>query len=256
MDLRERIVAVVETGGLSCQRATAQFEVGISTAIRWVERFVIIATAFISTPVQAQSSDNSFNVYTVNVVKTKPFQNPFTGYGIYLGKGAVITAFHVIGHWGFLKKPHVLIAGQNLPARIVKEGSREIDLTLLSVDEARLPVSLRMRRNPLCQQPPRAGEKVIVVAPGQMMRSHIISPLLIHQALRKTYGTLINEVAGSGSGVFDAARGCLLGIISRRIKKYDYREQDGEIVVDSDGYAGYFVPASQIANFIPAEFRF
>ena len=37
-DLRERVVAAVETGGLSCHRAAAQFGVGVSTAIRWVDR--------------------------------------------------------------------------------------------------------------------------------------------------------------------------------------------------------------------------
>jgi transposase len=38
LDLRERVVAAVETGGLSARRAAAQFGVGASTAIRWVER--------------------------------------------------------------------------------------------------------------------------------------------------------------------------------------------------------------------------
>src|SRR3954467_14460340 len=38
MDLRERVVAAVETGGLSCHQAAAQFGVGISTAIVWVRR--------------------------------------------------------------------------------------------------------------------------------------------------------------------------------------------------------------------------
>src|SRR5258708_30267653 len=38
IDLRERVVAAVETGGLSCHRASAQFGVGVSTAIRWVDR--------------------------------------------------------------------------------------------------------------------------------------------------------------------------------------------------------------------------
>ena len=38
MDLRERVVAVVLTGGLSCNRAAKQFGVGISTAINWVAR--------------------------------------------------------------------------------------------------------------------------------------------------------------------------------------------------------------------------
>jgi len=39
MDLRERLVAAVETGGLSCNQAAKQFGVAISTAINWVKRF-------------------------------------------------------------------------------------------------------------------------------------------------------------------------------------------------------------------------
>jgi transposase len=38
VDLRERVVAAVVTGGLSCNRAAKQFGVGISTAINWVRR--------------------------------------------------------------------------------------------------------------------------------------------------------------------------------------------------------------------------
>jgi len=38
-DLRGRVVAAVESGGLSCHRAAAQFGVGVSTAINWVNRW-------------------------------------------------------------------------------------------------------------------------------------------------------------------------------------------------------------------------
>jgi transposase len=38
VDLRERVVAAVEGGGLSCRQAAAQFGVGVSTAINWVRR--------------------------------------------------------------------------------------------------------------------------------------------------------------------------------------------------------------------------
>ena len=38
LDLRKRVVAAVETGGLSCNQAAKQFGVGISTAINWVKR--------------------------------------------------------------------------------------------------------------------------------------------------------------------------------------------------------------------------
>ena len=39
LDLRERVVGAVLKGGLSCHQAAAQFGVGISTAILWVQRF-------------------------------------------------------------------------------------------------------------------------------------------------------------------------------------------------------------------------
>ena len=38
MDLRERVVAAVAKGGLSCNQAAAQFGLGISTVINWVRR--------------------------------------------------------------------------------------------------------------------------------------------------------------------------------------------------------------------------
>jgi putative transposase len=38
LDLRKRVVAAVETGGLSCNQAAKHFGVGISTAIGWVRR--------------------------------------------------------------------------------------------------------------------------------------------------------------------------------------------------------------------------
>ncbi|HZD91756.1 MAG TPA: IS630 family transposase [Pseudolabrys sp.] len=38
IDLRERVVAAVENGGLSARQAAAQFGVGVSTAIRWAGR--------------------------------------------------------------------------------------------------------------------------------------------------------------------------------------------------------------------------
>lgn len=39
MDLRERVVAAVERGGLSRHQAAARFELGVSTVIKWVRRF-------------------------------------------------------------------------------------------------------------------------------------------------------------------------------------------------------------------------
>ena len=217
----------------------------------------LIAIAYISAPVHAQSLDDFLRVYAVNVVKTPPFEKQFTGYGIYLGQGRVITAAHVVGHWPAFTHPRVLIAGLDLPAKIIKEGSFEqTDLALLSVNQERLPVSLRLRRNPLCKGPLQIGTNVIVVSPEKTVRSRIISPRLIPAQYRARFSSLISDAEGSGSGVFHADRKCFLGVISGKIAKYTYRELNGRVVREQNGFAGYFVPASKIADFIPPEFRF
>lgn len=216
---------------------------------------LMMAATLLATPARAQSAGDALRIYAVNIVKKTPFEEPFTGYGIYLGRGLVITAFHVIGRWGFLKNPHVLIAGQKLPAKIIREGSLEgTDLTLLLIDAERLPVSLQMRLNPLCKQPPRSGEKVFVVYPEKAELSRIVSPLQIAPDLRERFSTLIAEQAGSGAGVFNAERKCLFGIISRKMPRFDYWSTGVKIMARPAGDAGYFVPASKIADFIPKTF--
>jgi transposase len=39
LDLRDRVVAAVETGGLSRHQAAARFGVAVSTAVHWVRRY-------------------------------------------------------------------------------------------------------------------------------------------------------------------------------------------------------------------------
>jgi hypothetical protein len=202
----------------------------------------------------AQSTDDDLRIYAVNVVKTPPFEKQFTGYGIYLGQGIVITAAHVVGHWPLFTHPRVLIAGQDLPATIVKEGSFETtDLALLSVGEAALPMSLRLRRNPLCSGPPKIGSEVINVIPEGTTRARVIPPLSIPAQLRMTFDTLIDSEKSSGSGLFDVERKCLLGIMSAKVEKYHYQLENVRIRGYADGYAGYFVSADKIAKFMPAD---
>ncbi len=216
-----------------------------------------VAAANVSAPADATDPNDSLRVYAANVVHTAPFDKPFIGYGIYLGHGAIITAAHVVGHWPFFTNTRVLIAGQDLPAKVVKEGTVAlIDLALLTVDETRLPVSLRLRRNPLCEGAIRVGTDVAVVTPQEVTRSQIISPQLILPKYRSRFNTLISEPGDSGSGVFDIRRRCLLGIVSRKIEKFGHREMNGRIVLQKMGYAGYFVPAPRIAKFIPPDFHF
>src|SRR5580700_2137468 len=126
----------------------------------------------------ADSADDSLRIYAVDIWQDPP-QSWGAGRGVYLGKGLVLTAQHVVGSVA-RTKPSVRIAGMDLPAHAVKEGNFErIDLTLLSIDEHKLPIYLQMRRMPLCENRPWPGEPVIVAIPEETARSHIVSPALL-----------------------------------------------------------------------------
>jgi hypothetical protein len=199
--------------------------------------------------VHAQSPDDDLRIYAVDVINAVPFKNPFSGYGVYLGQSAIITAAHVVGHWSLFMNPTIAIAGEKVSAKVMKEGSfPQLDLALLSVADASLPVSLRLRRDPLCKDVPPTGTEVVVVYPERTVRSRIASAQEIAPQYRRQFGTLIGEQQGSGSGVFDANKKCLLGIMSAAVTRYGYQRRDGRL--------GYFVPATTIADFLPAQLRF
>jgi hypothetical protein len=202
--------------------------------------------------------DESLKVYAVNVVHSRPFRKPSIGYGIYLGEGTIITAAHVVGRWPyFISHPRVFIAGQDLPAKVTKSGRLNgLDLALLSVNQVRLPVGLRLRRNPLCYGSLRVGTPVVVVYPERTVRARVVPPLLIAPQFRQRYHSLISEAQGSGSGVFDARRKCLLGIISEKIEQITYQNKNGRLAAEKNKVVGYFVPAPTIAGFIAPGSRF
>ena len=157
--------------------------------------------------------------------------------GVYLGNGLVITAAHVAGG------KTVRIDGLNVPAGLIKAGSYpELDLSLISMDQGKIPDSLRERRMTLCQEQPPAGAPVILAAPQGITRTSIASPTLIPPDYRTKFSTLISDGSTdgkSGSGVFDAEKKCLLGILS---SKFTVAHKD---------IASYFVPADTIRSFIP-----
>jgi hypothetical protein len=178
------------------------------------------------------------------------------GYGIYLGKGLFITAAHVAGPTWWTR-PKVAIAGQEYPTRVVKEGSlAETDLTLLAVDEDLLPVWLRLRRNPLCKAFPIPGEDVVTVVPERIARSRVLAPERLPANVRK-FNSVIADVAttgNSGSGVFDAHRKCLLGIMSRKISQSWSKGGTSQTITRD--IAKYFVPSTTIRDFIPPDTSF
>ena len=216
-----------------------------------------VAAAALASPAHPQDADESLRVYAVHIIRVP--KESWTGYGIYLGNGVVVTAAHVAGS-SLFHKVRVEIAGRDLPADVLKEGQfRDVDLTVLSVDERQLPVSLRLRRMTVCKDPPSSGEEVIVAIPEGIARSHVISPSLLPGDLAPKYRTAISDVAttgNSGSGVFDANKKCLLGIISAKIQGFQIKQENGRTVTQARDVAKYFVPARTIADFIPPEYRF
>jgi hypothetical protein len=218
---------------------------------------VLIGIAQLSLTAYAQAPDDSLKIYAVTVVRTPPLRKQVTGDGIYLGHGLVISAAHVVGRWPFFTHPRVLIGGQELPVKVIKEGSfPNNDLALLSVDDDQLPVSLRLRRNPLCQELPRVGEEVIDVTPQELKRSKVISPLVVAPNMQTKFNTLIDAPQSSGSGIFDDHRKCLVGIVSGELPKFHYQRGDGHLVWTTNGLAGYFVSAEAIAKFIPPSIHY
>jgi hypothetical protein len=217
----------------------------------------MFVAGFAGSAAWSDALDEDLRVYAVNVVKTPPLKKQFIGYGIYLGQGIVITAAHVVGHWPSITQPTVRIAGRDFPTKILKEGSFEqTDLALLAVDQ--LPMSLLLRRNPLCNSPPRIGMEVVDVVPQGISWARVISPLSIAPQLQGRFNTLIDTGnMSSGSGIFDPERKCLLGIMSAKMPKYGYHQVSrGKVAVGPSGFAGYFVPASQIVSFMPPNLHF
>lgn len=187
---------------------------------------------------KAEPTDNWVQDYVIQFL-WGPEQNLGQA-GVYLGKGVVISAAHVAG----ANTRGVRIDGLTLPAKFVKAGKfPQLDLALISIDPEKLPMSLRERRMPLCEKQAPVGAPVIVGALEGVVHSTIAPPLVLPPGVE--YSSLITEGTTdgkSGSGVFDAEKKCLLGILSQKIVN----------TVEHKDIATYFVPASKIQSFLQA----
>ncbi len=228
----------------------------MTIAVKVLSLGAALAVALTPSLARAQSDEANLKAFAVHINRTP--QQPWPGYGVYLGHGLVLTAAHVAGDVA-QTKPHVVIAGQDLPATLIKQGSLEsVDLTLLSIDGTKLPVGLQMRRTPLCERPPYAGERVTVATPEGTAPSKVLPREAIPADLRGRFDTDIADVAttgNSGSGVFDANDLCLLGIISRKISILQRPLKSGAPGRTMD-IAKYFVPAAEIRAFMPQNVSF
>jgi hypothetical protein len=216
--------------------------------VRFAAAFCLTAAALVA-PVVSESADRNDSSSRPWIATAEILRNGgHSGSGVYLKSGLIVTAAHLTSVDASMG---ARIAGVVLPAKLLKQGSLDdVDLSLLSVDEANLPTSVKLPPMQLCEAPPWPGDPVIVVDAGHATRSYIVSPQVLPFTLRNKFPTLIGDVAttgNSGSGVFDPHRKCLLGIMSR---KFTSQTPDG-----NRDTAKYFVPAAAIREFIPAEFR-
>lgn len=219
--------------------------------------FGVVAAVLLAAPARSQDTDDSLKVYGVHVDRT-PKQS-WTGLGIYLGQGIVLTPAHVSG-LGFWRRPRVDIAGKLYPTRVLKDGHfHGEDLTLLSVDVNELPVSLGLRRLPLCPGPSSPNQQVVLVTQENAVRSFVVPPARLPGGRLSEYRTAVSlapETGGSGSGVIDANKRCLVGMITRTIEVGEMTEEEGRKTEKPVAVAKYFIPASEIASFLPAGLRY
>ena len=219
--------------------------------------FGVLAAAILAASARGQNADDEFRLYAVHIHRSG--YDKSSGFGVYLGRGVVLTAAHVAG-LGIWREPKVEIAGKMLPATVLKDGHfYRQDLELLAIDEQQLPVSLALRRMPICGGPLLPGQPVVVATPENAVRSRVVPPEQLARIVAPEYRTAIAFVAesgASGSGVFDANKKCLLGIIARIISGNRIMTKDGRTTREPFNIAKYFVPAAEIAAFIPKTVRF
>jgi Trypsin-like peptidase domain len=208
--------------------------------------FAICLVLTLLAPVASEGGDREENSNDW-IVSARVLRNgERSGSGIYLRSGLVITAAHLTAIDANMR---VRLLGVAMPAKVLKQGStQDVDLSLLSIDEEKLPAGIKPPEIQLCEAPPWPGDPVIVVDAGRITRSRIVSPQVLPYPLRNKFSTLIGDVAGtgnSGSGVFEPNRKCLLGIMAKKFTSHTTRG-------DKD-IAKYFVPAVAIRDFMSAE---
>ena len=181
-------------------------------------------------------------------------RSPFTQYavvvsghhGVYLGDGLVVTANHVAG-----TQPSVEMAGRAMAADVLKRGSGDVDLALLSIRQ-HFPKWLPNPKPDLCAEHLRAGEPVTVVLPQGVFASEVLSlfDLRVPVPLRMQ-NDLIRYLpeADSGTPVFSSKQGCLAGIISHKLTETQAAPSNGH-VSDGRDVAFYLQPASEIRSLL------
>ncbi len=158
-----------------------------------------------------------------------------TGAAIHLGQGRFLTAAHVVdgsaqrlrGACPAGAVPLVLsVAGSPAPARLVRAGQdridREIGQRYLDGEDVALVVALRplpsLGTATLCAGLPAEGTPALLVTPRRQHRTRLLGVVAEADPRFGRYLEIPETLApgDSGGAVFEAASGCLVGLVSHR----------------------------------------
>jgi hypothetical protein len=179
-----------------------------------------------------------------------------SGAAIHLGGGRFITAAHVVDgsvqrlRGGCPPGPPAIVLGvrgAEVPARLLRAGQDRVDRVIgqryLAGEDVALVAPLRPPASTgsasLCATPPAPGTAVLLVTPLRALRTRILGPWRDADPQFGAYLEVPESLAAgeSGGAVFEAASGCLAGLVSHR---------------DADGGPprSRLVPAATIARFV------
>ncbi|NKE46906.1 trypsin-like peptidase domain-containing protein [Roseomonas frigidaquae] len=158
-----------------------------------------------------------------------------TGAAIHLGEGRFVTAAHVVdgsaqrlrGTCPAGAGPLVLsVGGAPAPARLVRAGQDRIDRDIgqlyLGGEDVALVVPLRplpsLGTATLCAGLPAAGTPALLVTPRRQHRTRLLGVVRETDSRFGMYLEIPETLApgDSGGAVFEAASGCLAGLVSHR----------------------------------------
>lgn len=150
-----------------------------------------------------------------------------SGHGTFVRPGIVATAVHVVDHVPDFAELRVRnLAGQAVASPYVGGHREGLDGALLFVHEpAGMGAAASLPPLPICTQPIQSAQPVVVAIGNSAIRSHG-SPDHLSPGAGTDHLTHDLPEGASGSGVFDAATGCLAGLVSQR-RGLDVQVGDG-----------------------------
>ncbi len=163
------------------------------------------------------------------------------GSGVYLGGGLVLTAAHVVTINPQDPKVSIVLDGWRTEAKLMATAPAGVDLALLKVEPGEVSAQRRaLKPVQACGLGTAPNQPVVVAALGTVTLSKTVGAPIKSPTLNGDWSDILASGYGhgaSGGGVFDAAKGCLAGIII--------------IEATAPGIElTQFVPASEIALFL------